>query len=148
MHERQHAVTLCRDWVYKIYVKIYLTFRIVTFLNAITSLFFSTYLPISLSPVSNSKMYFDGRHWCTTEELQDSEPVQSFNLGLLLCTCDVGWRPVHFAPPWSKSSLTEFSVSLQPSPAGRSNAWRRWGQNCHLLFVSWTLTFMTHDKAG
>lgn len=46
-------------------------------------------------------------------------------------------------------SLTEINMSLQPFPAGRSNVWRWWGQNCHLFFfVSWASAIMTHDKTG
>lgn len=114
MHAKQHAVTLCSDWVYKINVKIYLTFKIVTLLNAVISLplslFLSTYLPMSLSPVSNFKIYFDGSHWCTTEELY-SKRVNHYSLltcnwpGLLLCTRGIGGRHVHFVaavPAWPK----------------------------------------------
>lgn len=108
-------------------------------------------------PVSSSKMYFDGSHSCTTEELY-SKGVEDYRF---LTWGSQGWY-VNVWFRWETcpfviccSSMTsetclcswiEFNTSLLPSSTGRGNVWRQWRQNCHVLFIS--LTFMTHDKAG
>lgn len=118
----------------------------------------SPYLTLSLSPCE-FKIYLHVSHWCSAQDLYCTK-ANHHNLltwewsGMLLCLC-CAWETCPFCGCCSSvtkeaqlCSLTEFNTSLQPSPADRSNVWRGWEQNYHLLIVSWTLTFMTHDKAG